>query len=62
VRWLHSVGLDRTVAQVGLAVVHNPLPFVPLSLRDRRVRLYRPISRKIRAIGKSDRVSSSTLH
>jgi hypothetical protein len=48
-RWLHCVGLDRTVAECGLAVVRNPVPFVPLSLRDRRVRLYRPITDKIRA-------------
>jgi hypothetical protein len=47
-QWLHGVGLDRTIGECGLAVVRNPVPFVPLAFRDRRVRLYRPISRKIR--------------
>ena len=47
--WLHGVGLDRTIGKCGLAVVRNPVPLVPLAFRDRRVRLYRPISRKIRA-------------
>lgn len=49
VHWLRGVGLDRTIAECGLAVVRNPVPLVPLSFRDRRVRLYRPISRKIHA-------------
>jgi len=49
VHWLRGVGLDRTITECGLAVVRNPVPFVSLSLRDRRIRLYRPISRKIRA-------------
>ena len=48
VHWLRGVGLDRTIRECGIAVVRNPVPFVPLSLRDRRVRLYRPISEKIR--------------
>ena len=56
IAWRYSesgqfVGLDRTIAECGLAVVRNPVPLVPLAFRDRRVRLYRPISRKIRAAG-----------
>jgi hypothetical protein len=47
--WLRAVGLDRTIAECGLAVVRNPMPFVSAAFRDRRLRLYRPISRKIRA-------------
>jgi hypothetical protein len=62
VRWVRGVGLDRTVRECGIAVVRNPVPFVPLSLRDRRVRLYRPISEKLRAAGWSDRTASSALH
>jgi hypothetical protein len=49
VRWLRGVGLDRTVEECGLAVLSDPAPLLDLARRDRRVRLYRPISDKIRA-------------
>jgi hypothetical protein len=48
---LQGVGLDRTITECGLAVVRDPAPFEPLAQRDRRVRLYRPISEKIHAAG-----------
>lgn len=47
--WLRGVGLDRTIGQLGLAVIDDPAPFVALAHRDPRIRLYRPISEKIRA-------------
>jgi hypothetical protein len=46
---LHGVGLDRTINQCSLAVVADPAPFLDLARRDPRVRLYRPISEKLRA-------------
>ncbi len=49
VNWLCGVGLDRTLGECGLAVVRDPAPLIPLARRDPRVRLYRPISEKIRA-------------
>jgi hypothetical protein len=49
--WLRGVGLDRTLAECGLAVVDDPAPFIPLAGRDDRIRVYRPISEKIRTGG-----------
>ena len=49
VAWLRGVGLDRTIGELGLAVIADPAPFLPLARRDPRVCLYRPISPKIRA-------------
>lgn len=49
VTWARGVGLDRTVGELGLAVIADPAPFLPLARRDRRVCLYRPFSPKIRA-------------
>ncbi len=49
VTWLRGVGLDRTIAECGLAVIADAAPFLPLARRDPRLRLYRPISDKIRA-------------
>ena len=49
VTWLNCVGLDRTVETCGLAVIDDPAPFEGIARRDDRVRLYRPISAKIRA-------------
>ena len=51
VTWLRGVGLDRTIAECGLAVVGDPAPLIALAARDERIRLYRPISEKIRAAG-----------
>ena len=50
VRWLRGVGLDRTIEECGLAMVDGPAPFLALAERDPRIRLYRPISEKIRAL------------
>jgi hypothetical protein len=49
VAWLQGLGLDRTVEACGLAVMRDPAPILDLARRDPRVRLYRPISEKIRA-------------
>ena len=51
VSWLRGVGLDRTIEECGLAVVDDLAPLLPLAQRDLRIRLYRPISEKIRAAG-----------
>ena len=51
VTWLRGVGLDRTISELGLAVLEDPAAFIPLARRDQRVGLYRPISEKIRAAG-----------
>src|SRR5947209_2978552 len=49
VTWLRPIGLDRTIAECGLAVIDDPAPFEGLARRDDRIRLYRPISEKIKA-------------
>jgi hypothetical protein len=49
VTWLRGVGLDRTLTECGLAVLGDPAPLLDLARRDPRIRLYRPISEKIRA-------------
>jgi hypothetical protein len=49
VSWLRGVGLDHTIRECGLAVVRDPAPLLALAERDKRIRLYRPISEKIRA-------------
>ena len=49
VDWLRGVGLDRTVTECGLAVLSDPASVGGLPRRDPRIRLYRPISEKIRA-------------
>ena len=51
VTWLRGAGLDRSIEECGLAVVKDPAPLLPLAGKDERVRLYRPISEKIRAAG-----------
>jgi len=48
VAWARGVGLDSTVLECGFAIVDNPATLLPLARRDPRVRLYRPISKKIR--------------
>jgi hypothetical protein len=48
VAWTKTVGLDRDAQEFGLAVVDDPTPLLDLAKRDERVRLYRPISDKIR--------------
>jgi hypothetical protein len=49
--WLRGVGLDRTIDEIGLAVIDDTAPFLSLAERDPRLCLYRPISEKIRAAG-----------
>ena len=51
VTWLRGVGLDSTVSECGLAVLNDPAPVLDLARSDPRVRVYRPISQKIRAPG-----------
>jgi hypothetical protein len=48
VNWLRGIGLDRTLTECGLAVLSDQAPVLDLARRDPRVRLYRPISEKIR--------------
>lgn len=48
VAWGQGAGLDRSVGEAGLAVIDAPAPLLDLARRDPRVRLYRPISEKIR--------------
>lgn len=54
VTWLTCIGLDRSIAECGLGVIADPAPFEGLALRDDRIRLYRPISQKIRAPGQRE--------
>lgn len=49
VHWLRSVGLDQSIRECGLAVLRDPAPVLDLARRDDRVRLFRPITEKIRA-------------
>jgi len=46
--WTRTVGLDRDAREFGLAVIVDPAPLLDLARRDTRVRLYRPISEKLR--------------
>jgi len=46
--WTEVVGLDWSAGEFGFVVVHDPEPFRDLARRDERVRLYRPISDKLR--------------
>ena len=48
VAWTKVAGLDRDAAEFGLAVISDPAPAMALAKADPRVRLYRPISEKIR--------------
>ena len=49
IAWLRGVGLDGTTRECGIAIVADPAPLVEIAGRDARVRVYRPISEKIRA-------------
>ncbi|HTW51800.1 MAG TPA: hypothetical protein VME45_07905 [Stellaceae bacterium] len=46
--WTKAVALDRDAAEFALAVMDDPAPVLDLAGRDERVRLYRPISDKLR--------------
>ena len=48
VSWLRGIGLDRTIEECGLAVLNDPAPVLELASRVSRVRLYRPITAKLR--------------
>jgi hypothetical protein len=50
VTWTKAVGLDRDAQQFGLAVVADPAPLLDLAHGEQRVRLYRPISAKLRKV------------
>ena len=43
-----AVGLDRDAREFGLAAIDDPAPLLDLARRDERLRLYRPISEKLR--------------
>jgi hypothetical protein len=47
VAWSKVAGLDRDAAEFGLAVIADPAPVMDLAKADPRVRLYRPISKKL---------------
>ena len=49
VDWLEGVGLDRTIGWCGLAVLSDLAPVGDLVAGDSRIRLFRPISEKLRA-------------
>ncbi len=51
VAWTRGVGLDSTVSECGFAIIDDPAPLRALAERDPRVRLYGPISKKIREEG-----------
>ena len=46
--WTKAVGLDRDAQEFGLAIIDDPAPLLDLARRDTRVRLYQPISEKLR--------------
>ena len=46
--WTKATGLDRDAQEFGLAVIDDPAPFLDLAGRDTRVRVYRPLSEKLR--------------
>jgi hypothetical protein len=46
--WTRAVGLDRDAREFGFAVIDDPTPLLDLAQRDPRIRLYKPISEKLR--------------
>ena len=48
--WTKAVGLDRDAQEFGLAVIDDPVPLLDLARGDTRVRLYQPISEKLREV------------
>jgi hypothetical protein len=46
--WTKTVGLDRDAQEFAFAVIDDPAPLLDLASRDTRVRLYQPISGKLR--------------
>jgi hypothetical protein len=47
--WTSAVGLDCDATEFGFAVMDDPAPLLDLARGDARLRLYRPISEKLRA-------------
>ena len=50
IRWLTLVGLDRTRPHRGLAVIGDPKEAIALAKTDPRVKIFKPITEKIRQI------------
>lgn len=50
IRWLTLVGLDRTRPHRGLAVIGDPNEAIALAKADPRVKIFKPITEKIRQI------------
>jgi hypothetical protein len=48
--WTRVAGLDRDATEFGLAVLDDPAALLDLARGDERVRLYKPISEKIREV------------
>lgn len=48
VAWTKVAGLDRDATEFGLAVISDPTHVIDLAKTDPRVRVYRPISKKLR--------------
>jgi hypothetical protein len=51
IAWTKVAGLDRDATEFGLAVLDDPAALLDLARGDERLRLYRPISEKIREVG-----------
>ena len=48
VHWLTLVGLDRTIPHRGIAVLDDAQGMLAIAKVDSRVKVFRPITRKIR--------------
>ena len=48
VHWLTLVGLDRTIPHRGIAVLSDAREMLATAKVDQRVKVFRPITRKIR--------------
>jgi hypothetical protein len=46
--WTEVVGLDWSAGEFGFTVIDDPAPFLDVAQRDPRVRVYKPISDKLR--------------
>jgi hypothetical protein len=50
ITWLNLVGLDRTRPDRGIAVIDDPKEAIALAKSDKRVKIFKPITEKIRQI------------
>ena len=48
IHWLNLVGLDRTIPHRGIAVLTDADAMLALARTDRRVKVFRPITGKVR--------------